>query len=137
MGKRFKRCLWVLLVALGFACQPAEAGERKSGSASREARASAPADLAAPAAGGNVGARGARAAAQGDFFLGAVSPFGSTAWRSAQAASASEESKEAGMPTPPRERKKLTLFRFDPKLGDISVQPVVGGVKGAQFCVGF
>jgi len=40
-------------------------------------------------------------------------------------------------PTPPRERKPVTFFRLGPKLGDISVQPVVGGVNGAQFSLGF
>jgi hypothetical protein len=40
-------------------------------------------------------------------------------------------------PTPARERKKITLFRFDPKFGDISVQPVLGQINGAQVCVGF
>jgi hypothetical protein len=35
------------------------------------------------------------------------------------------------------ERKSLTFFRLDPKFGDVSVQPVVGGVNGAQVSVGF
>jgi hypothetical protein len=41
------------------------------------------------------------------------------------------------VPTPAKERKKITLFRFNPKFGDISVQPVLGEIKGAQVCVGF
>jgi hypothetical protein len=41
------------------------------------------------------------------------------------------------VPTPAKERKKITLFRFNPKFGDISVQPVLGEIKGAQICVGF
>ena len=28
-----------------------------------------------------------------------------------------------------------TLFRFDPKYGDISVQPIFGKINGAQICV--
>jgi hypothetical protein len=28
-----------------------------------------------------------------------------------------------------------TLFRFDPKYGDISVQPIFGRVNGAQICL--
>ena len=40
-------------------------------------------------------------------------------------------------PTPAKERKKITLFRFNPKFGDISVQPVLGEVNGAQVCVEF
>ena len=35
------------------------------------------------------------------------------------------------------ERKTITLFRFDSKVGSVAVQPVVGGVNGAQFSVGF
>jgi len=42
-----------------------------------------------------------------------------------------------GPSTSPRERKSITFFRLDPKLGDVSVQPVVGGVNGAQLSVGF
>jgi hypothetical protein len=40
-------------------------------------------------------------------------------------------------PTPAKERKKIILFQFDRKFGDISVQPVVGRVNGAQLSVGF
>jgi len=36
------------------------------------------------------------------------------------------------------ERKTITLFRFSTrKLGEVSVQPVVGGVNGAQLSIGF
>ena len=42
-----------------------------------------------------------------------------------------------GPSTTPRERKSITFFRLNPKLGDVSVQPVVGGVNGAQVAVGF
>jgi len=45
--------------------------------------------------------------------------------------------KEKGPAPPPAERKNVTLFRLNPKLGDVSVQPVVGGVNGAQLLVGF
>ena len=44
---------------------------------------------------------------------------------------------EQGPATPPRERKSITFFRLDPKFGDVAVQPVVGGVNGAQLSVGF
>ena len=48
-----------------------------------------------------------------------------------------EEEKEESAPARRPERKKLTLFRFESKLGDISVQPVMGSVNGAQFSLGF
>ena len=44
---------------------------------------------------------------------------------------------DRGPNTAPSERKHITFFRLDPKLGDVSVQPVVGGVNGAQLSVGF
>ena len=40
-------------------------------------------------------------------------------------------------PTAPSERKTVRFFRLDPRLGDVSVQPVVGSVNGAQLSVGF
>jgi hypothetical protein len=49
---------------------------------------------------------------------------------------ATKKEKDSG-PTPPNERKKIILFRFDPKFGDVSVQPVVGQVNGAQLSVGW
>jgi hypothetical protein len=54
-------------------------------------------------------------------------------WRSEHTTRKEKES----VPTPAKERKKITLFRFNPKFGDISVQPVLGEIKGAQVCVGF
>ena len=35
------------------------------------------------------------------------------------------------------EHKALTLFHFDSKLGEVKVQPVFGKVTGAQFSLGF
>jgi len=49
---------------------------------------------------------------------------------------ATKKEKESG-PTPVNERKKIILFRFDPKFGDVTVQPVVGQVNGAQLSVGW
>jgi hypothetical protein len=37
----------------------------------------------------------------------------------------------------PKEHKSLILFHLDSKLGEIKVQPVIGKVTGAQFCLGF
>jgi hypothetical protein len=48
---------------------------------------------------------------------------------------ATKEKESAATPT--KERKKVILFRFNPKFGDISVQPVIGKVNGAQICLGF
>ena len=40
-------------------------------------------------------------------------------------------------PTPGKERKKITLFRFNPQFGNIPIQPVLGEINGAQVCIGF
>ena len=138
MGRNLKSCWWVLLMMVGFAFQSAQAGDRKGGSAAREARAAAPFEVgvsaAARAAGGSVAAREARVAAQEDFALTPVSHRGSSRWISAQEEAPTSRK---GAPTHPRDRKKLTLLRFDSKLGNISVQPVIGSVNGAQFSLGF
>jgi hypothetical protein len=48
------------------------------------------------------------------------------------------EHAEKGTPTPPKERKPLTLFHFNQKgVGEISVQPVVGQINGAQMQMSF
>jgi hypothetical protein len=39
--------------------------------------------------------------------------------------------------TPSDERKPLTLFRFNSRLGELAVQPAIGSVKGAQLSLGF
>ena len=51
--------------------------------------------------------------------------------------SADDDQHKESAPTPPRERKSLTFFRFDSKVGNISVQPVIGALKGAQLSLGF
>jgi hypothetical protein len=79
-----------------------------------------------------------RAPGRGEFSFLPVSPLESRLSRSANNAPATsgDEQKEKG-PIPPRERKSVTFFRLDSKYGDVSVQPVVGGVNGAQLSVGF
>jgi hypothetical protein len=75
---------------------------------------------------------------RGDVPFFPVSPFQSKLPRSDDRASTSRsEQKENGPTTAPRERNSVTFFRFDSKLGNISVQPVIGGVNGAQLSVGF
>jgi hypothetical protein len=139
-------------VVAAFALQPAEAGERKLAAAQAHhlrafihtvaliapARSSLRADL--PKTSREVtsrhletgresvalpGGANRNAVTRGEFSFVPVTPLGT----------------EAGVqrtePVSPRERRNITLFRLDPKLGDVSVQPVVGGVNGAQLLVGF
>jgi hypothetical protein len=120
-------------VAATFALQPAQAGERKPaavqahhlGASIRRvalvapARSSARADLSKRL--GDVN----RSAAGGEFSFVPVTPLGA------------EAGGKRTEPLSPQERKTITFFRLNPKLGDVSVQPIVGGVNGAQLLVGF
>lgn len=45
--------------------------------------------------------------------------------------SASEREQET------HERKPLTLYRFNSRIGEVEVRPVIGKVNGAQFSLGF
>lgn len=74
---------------------------------------------------------------RGDLPFFPVSPFESRTPRSGDRASTSGDEQKAGQPTPPSERKSITFFRFGSAVGGVSVQPVVGGVNGAQLSVGF
>ena len=134
-----RRNLW-LLCALGLmAGLPlvADAGERKVALILIHARS-----------GGRPAAEtGARTGATAEHSFATVSPMGikaavrlqsdTAADRAQSAADKASERKEHGPSTAPSERKTLTFFRLNPKLGDVSVQPVVGGVNGAQLSVGF
>jgi len=119
-------------VAVGLALQPAHAGDRKP-AAVRHAEISIPNFVVAALA----RSAGVKAQGRSEFFFSPVSPLESKVSSSADKTStSSDEQKEKG-PVPPRERKNVTFFRLDPKLGDISVQPVMGGVNGAQLSVGY
>ena len=112
-----------------FALQPAQARERKPAAVQAHhlgasihrvvlvapARSSLRADLP----------KTPRDATRGEFSFVPVTPL------------RTEAGSQRSEPVSPRERKNITLFRLDPKLGDVSVQPVVGDVNGAQLLVGF
>jgi hypothetical protein len=71
---------------------------------------------------------------------GGIAPFWVTNSDSKFSRSRSERratKEKESAPRPAKERKKIILFRFNPKFGDISVQPVLGEVNGAQVCIGF
>lgn len=86
-----------------------------------------------------VGVRGVASpnATRGEFYFVPVTPLRAEAGGQSRLRQDEGVPKEKGPTTPPAERKNITLFRLDPKLGDVSVQPVVGGVNGAQLSVGF
>ena len=141
-------------MAAGLGLQPAQAGERKHATAfAVQAHASHAVALAAPVRAGlradvpqtlrhTVGSPvtagklktevGVSNAGHGEISFAPVSPLSAeTRNQRADAGSGS------GPKTAPRERKSVTFFRLDPKFGDVSVQPVVGGVNGAQVSLGF
>ena len=134
-------------VAVGLALQPAHAGERRK-DAAIDARALAvhhvvfvaPArsfgkmeSASGTAKGESVRAEGAgRRTDVGGQRTEALT-FPSVTWERGK----TEGGTGKGPSTAPRERKSLTFFRLDPKFGDVSVQPVVGGVNGAQVSMGF
>ena len=72
-----------------------------------------------------------------EFSFVPVTPLGTEAGDQSRLRLGDGVAREKGPTTPPAERKNITFFRLDPKLGDVSVQPVVGGVNGAQLSVGF
>lgn len=129
--KRFS--WWGLGVAALLAWQPAQAGERKP-AAGRHAEASArPLTVAAqPRSLGADHATSLRAMpGRGELPGLPVRPLETRLSRPDLKPSAGVD--EQGR----HERKSVTFFRLNPKFGDVSVQPVVGGVNGAQVSVGF
>jgi hypothetical protein len=132
-------------VAAGLALQSAQAGERKPATGEAHHLGAAVHSLR-PEVGGRkpeVGGRrtevGVGNMGHGEFSFIPVTPLKSEVGSPATAGKLRSEVRSAnrGPSTPPQERKSVTFFRLDPKLGDVSVQPVVGGVNGAQLSVGF
>ena len=75
-----------------------------------------------------------------EYSFSPVSPLASKSGSepTAQKVAVAGQAKETGPATDPSERKVVTFFRLNPKFGDVSVQPVIGGgVNGAQLAVGF
>jgi hypothetical protein len=153
-------------VATAFALQPAQAGERKPAHHQEPsirrvaliapARSNLPADFPKtmrkevrynfganwPRSGNGREAIRVRSiaspnATSGEFHFVPVTPLRAGAGEQSSLGPNEGVPKERGPTTPPAERKNITLFRLDSKLGDVSVQPVVGGVNGAQLLVGF
>jgi hypothetical protein len=114
-----------LLVAIGLASQPAQAGDWKSGSpvhqAEKEIRVSWQTHAVSPRF------QIADAAVTRSFETGHPA--------SDDSGSGREKGKAIGVPT--KEHRALTLFHLNSRFGDIAVQPVIGHVNGAQFSLGF
>ena len=136
MGGNFVRCLGLGLV-LGIALQPARAGERKSATIQRGAVATRASNF-----GGQMRSLGNKQVTapmkmhgRGELAFVQITPFESRSVVAGEKASRQREEPNASGPTAgPRERRTITLLRLNP---NISVQPVIGGVNGAQVSVGF
>ena len=130
MGWNFVRWLVVGAAAV-LVLQPAQAGDRKSAMTARAA-----VSAREFVSGGQVrSAAPMKMQGRGELGFFQVTPFES---RSAVAGNKPsrqrEEQRASGPATSPRERKTITLLQFNP---NVSVQPVIGGVNGAQLSVGF
>ena len=121
MGRRLTGWLVVFMVALGAAVTPAQAKDRKS---------AAPRDREALL--DMIAARQARPVAMRQEAVAATG--------AAPSATAAELSTSArnGRPIAPLQEQQAVRgnpFRFN--IGAVAVQPAVGGIKGAQFSIGF
>jgi hypothetical protein len=124
-------------LAVGIGLQPAQAGERKSAIIQHAAVSARGSDFGGHmrSLGNNHVAAPMRMQQRGELAFVQVSPFESrSAGGGEKASRPREEQKASGPTTAPRERRTITLLRFNP---NVSVQPVVGGVNGAQLSVGF
>ena len=138
MGGNFVRWLG-LGVAVGMAFQPALAGERKEATTHRVAAAASSArhsDFGGPmrSAGNNHAAALTNVPGHAELAFNQVTPFESRAAASGEKASRQRDEQKGSGPTTPHERKTVTLLRFNP---NVAVQPIFGGVNGAQLSVGF
>jgi len=121
-GRGRKRGFLIVLIAIGFVCQPSHAGDRKSaGTVQEVAKAISVAPTAQVTALPNE--------SRGTSVVGLFETENSSGHRSNN-----ERVNEA---KPTHEHKPLTLFHIKSQLGDIAVQPVMGQVNGAQFSLGF
>src|SRR4051812_32593143 len=143
MGRNFIRW-WGVLAAAGMAVQPAQAGDRKPaavpGTLTHHAGGSVHSVVFAAQARGqadNPAGRSMKVLGRGDLPFVSVSPFETRLTRVGDRVSGSDQAQNESGPARRHERSSVTFFRFGSKLGEVSVQPVVGGVNGAQFSLGF
>ena len=115
-----------LIIAIGLACQPAHAGDRKS--AGRVHDTAKEMFVAREAHAASLRYETPRATI--------VRPFEARYSTSTNHGS-SKDNKRGNAAAPASEHKQLTLFHINSKFGDIAVQPVMGQVNGAQLSLGF
>jgi len=122
MGRRWTS--WCgLLVGLGLALEPAQAGDRKSDRNYRSADAV-------------VVARDFHPVGHDIFTREGTTSFEAQRSSSVGKQSTEDEDKENAAANGGH-RKALTFFNIKSNVGDIAVQPALGPVKGVQFSLGF
>ena len=137
MGRGFITWLGLGVVAIVVAVHAAQAGDRRDATIQRAAVAARGSDFGGnmrmPA--NNSSAAPMKGHGRGELAFIQVTPSESRSIVSGEKTSRQwEDQKTAGPTTSPRERRAITLFRFNP---NVSVQPVIGGINGAQISVGF
>ena len=115
-----------LSVAIAFASQPAQAGDRKS--SRRDQNSSEEMLLSRPER--SVSTKHEISGSSSSRNLEITSSRPSEIRFSRRGATPTEDA-------PRREHHRLTLFHIDSSFGKIEVAPVVGKVNGAQFSIGF
>lgn len=124
MARKFILYWGVLAAVSGIGLQPVHAGDRK------------PAADRYPISLVDVFPAGHQRSSRANHGSGASGSFEDFDSKNFRAAAKELREKERGV-SPVKERKQITLFHFDSKLGDVSVEPVVGQVNGAQMSVNF
>jgi hypothetical protein len=114
------------LVAIAFAAQPAQAGDRKS--SRRDQNLSDEIFLTRPDR--SVSAKSEMSGSSGSRHLEIASSGSSRVQSNRRGGTPGEE-------TPHRDHQRLTLFHIDSSFGPIEVAPVIGKVNGAQFSIDF
>ena len=115
MGRSWTR--WCgLLVGLGLALEPAQAGDRKSGRTNRSADA---------------------VVVSREFHPVSRDVFTSEGVTSSIGKQSTKDEEEENAAANDGHRKPFTFFKIKSKVGDIAVQPAIGGVKGVQLSLGF
>ena len=126
-----------VLVAAVFALHSVQAGERKAGAGNSGASLHKAVFGAQSGSAGGNSATISKMQRPGEFSVLPVRVLETRSFSVSSKASTSDNDQSERRSTPRQERKGITFFRLDPKFGDVSVQPVIGGVNGAQISVGF
>jgi len=124
-------CCLCLALGMAFLAVRAEAGDRRSDAGGQKAEMAVARRSVAEL---NAGAHAAHSANHGGPEVASLTFAKTTATTAAPAQTAKEPERNEGQ----GQRKTITFFRFNnSRVREVSVQPVVGRVNGAQLSIGF